>query len=113
MDAVTDVTRLTPIVLAVAGTCALHHRRRGREQRALRIADLIVGAALALFALWPQPAGVRSALAVRGGLAVAAVAAIVDGLLTISHRVGPATTVLTLVIVAGVAVAVLGRGVRA
>jgi hypothetical protein len=49
----------------------------------------------------------------RGGLAVAAVAAIVDGLLTISHRVGPATTVLTLVIVAGVAVAVLGRGVRA
>ena len=96
------------------GDVALHHRRRGREQRALRHrrpprgrrAGAVRGVAAARRACgrrWPC----------RGGLAVAAVAAIVDGLLTISDRVGPATTVLTLLIVAGVAIAVLGRGVRA
>jgi hypothetical protein len=113
MDAVTDVTRLTPIALAVAGMALFIIAAAAGNNALYGTADLLVGAALALFALWPQPAGVRSALAVRGGLTVAAVAAIIDGLLTISHRVGPATTVLTLVLVAGVAVAVLGRGVRA
>jgi hypothetical protein len=37
----------------------------------------------------------------------------VDGLLTVSDRVGSATNILTIALVAGVVVAVFGRGVRA
>ena len=108
-----DVTRLTPIVLAVAGLALFVVAAVASSKTLYGTADLLVGAALALFALWPQPPGVRSAAAVRGGLAVASAAAIVDGLLTISDRVGTATDILTFVIVAGVVVAVLGRGIRA
>ena len=82
MESMTDVVRLTPIVLAVAG-----------------LALLVIAAA----------AGSNEP---HAGLAIAAAAAIVDGLLTISDRVGTATNILTFVIVAGVVVAVLGRGIR-
>jgi hypothetical protein len=37
----------------------------------------------------------------------------VDGLLTVSDRAGAATNVLTIAIVAGIVVAVFGRGVPA
>ena len=110
---VSDVTRLTPIVLAVAGLALFVVAAVASSNTLYGTADLLLGAALALFALWPQPPGVRSAAAVRGGLAVAAAAAIVDGLLTISDRVGTGTDILTFVIVAGVVVAILGRGIRA
>jgi hypothetical protein len=112
MPSVSDVARLTPIVLAVAGLVLFVVAAAAGSNSLYGTADLLVGAALALFALWPQPPGVRSEAAVRGGLALASAAAIVDGLLTISDHVGTATNVLTWVIVAGVVVAVLGRGVR-
>ena len=108
-----DVTRLAPIVLAVAGLALFIIAAVAGSNPLYGIADLLLGAALALFALWPLPPGARSAAAARGGLAVAAAAAIVDGLLTISDRVGTGTDILTFVIVAGVVVAVLGRGIRA
>ena len=108
-----DVTRLAPIVLAVAGLALFIIAAVAGSNTLYGTADLLLGAALALFALWPLPPGARSAAAVRGGLAVAAAAAIVDGLLTISDRVGTGTDILTFVIVAGVVVAVLGRGIRA
>jgi hypothetical protein len=112
MPSVSDVGRLTPIVLVVAGLVLLVVAAAAGSNALYGAADLLVGAALALFALAPQPPGVRSEAAVRGGLALASAAAIVDGLLTISDHVGTATNVLTWVIVAGVVVAVLGRGVR-
>jgi len=107
---VSDVTRLTPIVLGVAGLALFIIASAAGSHVLYGSADLLVGAALGLFALWPAPPGVRSSLALRGGLAVASAAAIVAGLLTVSHRVGTATTVLTLLIVAGVIVAVVARG---
>jgi hypothetical protein len=109
---VSDVTRLASIALAIVGLALFVVAAVASSNTLYGTADLLLGAALALFALWPQPPGVRSAAAVRGGLAVAAAAAIVDGLLTISDRVGTATDILTFVIVAGVVVAVLGRGIR-
>jgi hypothetical protein len=109
---VSDAARLTPIVLAVAGLALFIIASAAGSNELYGSADLLVGIALALFALWPQPAGVRSVAAVRAGLGVAAAAAIVDGLLTITGHVGTATTILTFVIVAGVVVAVLGRGIR-
>jgi hypothetical protein len=110
---VSDGVRLTPIVLAVAGLALFIIAAAASSNVLYGTADLLVGAALALFALWPPPPpGVRSEAAVRGGLALASVAAIVDGLLTVSDRVGTATNILTFVIVAGVVVAVLGRGIR-
>jgi hypothetical protein len=109
---VSDAARLTPIVLAVAGLVLFVVAAAAGSNPLYGTADLLVGAALALFALWPQPPDVRSEAAVRGGLALASAAAIVDGLLTVSDHVGTATNVLTWVIVAGVIIAVLGRGVR-
>jgi hypothetical protein len=113
MDLVSDAVRLTPIVLGVAGLALFIIAAASGSNVLYGTADLLVGAALALFALWTQPPGVRSEAAVRGGLAFASVAAIADGLLTVSNRVGTATNILTIVLVAGVVVAVFGRGVRA
>jgi hypothetical protein len=112
MPSVSDVGRLTPIVLAGAGLVLFVVAAAAGSNALYGAADLLVGAALALFALAPQPPDVRSEAAVRGGLGLAAAAAVVDGVLTISDRVGTATNILTWVIVAGVVVAVLGRGVR-
>ena len=112
MKSVSDVFRLSPIVLAVAGLALFIVAAAAGSNELYGTADLVVGAALALFALWPQPDGVRSPVAVRAGLGIAAAAAIVDGLLTISARVGAVTNILTFVIVAGVVVAMLGRGIR-
>ena len=106
---VSDVGRLTPIVLVVAGLVLLVVAAAAGSNALYGAADLLVGAALALFALAPQPPDVRSEAAVRGGLGLAAAAAVVDGLLTISDHVGTATNILTWVIVAGVVMAVLGR----
>jgi hypothetical protein len=106
---VSDVGRLTPIVLVVAGLVLFVVAAAAGSNALYGAADLLVGAALALFALAPQPPDVRSEAAVRGGLGLAAAAAVVDGLLTISDHVGTATNILTWVIVAGVVVAVLGR----
>jgi hypothetical protein len=50
--------------------------------------------------------------AVRGGLGLAAAVAVFDGVLTLSNHVGTVTNVLTWVIVAGVVIAILGRGLR-
>jgi hypothetical protein len=108
---VSDVTRLTPIVLAVAGLVLFVVAAVAGSNALYGAADLLVGVALALFALWPAPPDVRSQAALRGGLALASAAAVVDGLLTVSNQVGTATNVLTWVIVAGVVIAVLGRGV--
>ena len=112
MPSVSDVGRLTPIVLAVAGLVLFVVAAAAGSNALYGAADLLVGAALGLFALAPQPPDVRSEAAVRGGLGLAAAAAVVDGLLTISDHVGTATNILTWVIVAGVIVAVFGRGVR-
>jgi hypothetical protein len=106
---VSDVGRLTPIVLVVAGLVLFVVAAAAGSNALYGAADLLVGAALALFALAPQPPDVRSEAAVRGGLGLAAAAAVVDGLLTISDHVGTATNILTWVIVAGVVMAVLGR----
>jgi hypothetical protein len=106
---VSDVGRLTPIVLVVAGLVLFVVAAAAGSNALYGAADLLVGAALALFALAPQPPDVRSEAAVRGGLGLAAAAAVVDGLLTTSDHVGTATNILTWVIVAGVVVAVLGR----
>jgi hypothetical protein len=106
---VSDVGRLTPIVLVVAGLVLFVVAAAAGSNALYGAADLLVGAALALFALAPQPPDVRSEAAVRGGLGLAAAAAVVDGLVTISDHVGTATNILTWVIVAGVVVAVLGR----
>ena len=106
---VSDVGRLTPIVLVVAGLVLFVVAAAAGSNALYGAADLLVGAALALFALAPQPPDVRSEAAVRGGLGLAAAAAVVDGLLTISDHVGTATNILTWVIVAGIVVAVLGR----
>jgi hypothetical protein len=109
---VSDVTRLTPIVLAVAGLVLFVVAAAAGSNALYGAADLLVGVALALFALWPAPPDVRSEVALRGGFALASAAAIVDGLLTASDQVGTATDVLTWVIVAGVVIAALGRGLR-
>ena len=107
-----DVTRLTPVALAAAGLVLFIAAAVAGSNVLYGVADIMIGVALALFALWEQPPGVRSEAAVRGGLALAAAAAIVDGLLTLSDQVGTATNVLTWVIVGGVLIAVLGRGLR-
>jgi hypothetical protein len=108
---VSDVTRLTPIVLAAAGVVLFVVAAAAGSNPLYGAADLLVGVALAIFALWPAPPDVRSEAALRGGLALASAAAIIDGLLTVSDQVGTATNVLTWVIVAGLVAAVLGRGV--
>lgn len=107
-----EVTRLTPVVLAAAGLVLFIAAAAAGSNVLYGVADLMIGVALALFALWEQPAGIRSEAAVRGGLALAAAAAIVDGLLTLGDQVGTATNILTWVIVAGVLIAVLGRTAR-
>jgi hypothetical protein len=112
MEPVSDAARLTPIVLAVAGLALFIIAAAAGSHVLYGAADLLVGGALALFATWPQPTGVRSVAAVRGGLGLAAAAAIFDGVLTLGNRVGAVTDALTAVIVVGVVVAVLGRGLR-
>src|SRR4051795_3890857 len=109
MPSVSDVGRLTPIVLAVAGLVLFVVAAAAGSHALYGAADLLVGAALALFALASQPPDVRSEAAVRGGLGLAAAAAVVDGLLTISDHVGTATITQVRMLVAGVVVAVLGR----
>ncbi len=106
-----DVTRLTPIVLAAAGVVLFVVAAAAGSNPLYGAADLLIGVALAIFALWPVPPDAPSPAALRGGLVLASAAAVVDGLLTVSDQVGTATNVLTWVIVAGLAIAVVGRGV--
>jgi hypothetical protein len=110
--ALSDTARLTPIVLAVAGLALFIIAAAAGSHVLYGTADLLVGGALALFATWPQPTGVHSVAAVRGGLGLAAAVAVFDGVLTLSNHVGTVTNVLTWVIVAGVVIAILGRGLR-
>src|SRR3954464_11524715 len=100
MPSVSDVARLTPIVLAVAGLVLFVVAAAAGSNALYGPADVLVGAALALFALWPQPPGVRSEAAVRGGLALASAAAIVDGPPTISRPPGTGTKRPTRVVAA-------------
>ena len=107
-----DVSRFAPVALAVTGLVLFVIATVAGSNVLYGIADLLVGVALALFAVAPQPPDAPSVAAIRGGLALAAAAAIVDGLLTLGDRVGTATDILTIVIVAGVAIALAGRGLR-
>ncbi|HEX3318550.1 MAG TPA: hypothetical protein VHR88_11050 [Solirubrobacteraceae bacterium] len=107
-----ETARLTPIVLAVAGLALFIIAAAAGSHALYGTADLLVGAALGLFATWPQPPGAHSVIAVRGGLGLASAAAVFAGLLTLGNHVGTVTSVLTWLIVAGVVIAILGRGLR-
>jgi hypothetical protein len=104
-----EVGRLTPIVLAAAGLVLFIVAAAAGSHALYGTADLLIGLALAIFAVQPQPAGIRSEAAVLGGLGLAALAALVDGLLTLANHVGTVTNILTIVIVVGVVIAVIGR----
>jgi hypothetical protein len=72
------------------------------------IADILIGVAIGMYAAQGAPPGARSPSLYVGGLAVASVAAILDGLLTMANQTGGVTTVLTLVVVAGAVVSLVG-----
>ena len=73
------------------------------------LADILIGVAIGLYAAQGAPPGARSPQLYVGGLAVAAVAAILDGLLTLADQTGIAGA-LTFVVVAGALTALLAYG---
>jgi hypothetical protein len=72
------------------------------------IADLLIGAGLAIVALTPAPPRASRPDWVRWGFAVAAGGAIVDGIITLADVEGIALTACLLVIVGGLVVGALG-----
>lgn len=73
-------------------------------------ADLLIGAAIGIYAAQGPPPGARSTQLYVAGLAVASAAAILDGLLTLADQTGAITDALTFVVVAGAILALVGAG---
>jgi hypothetical protein len=73
------------------------------------VALLTFAAGLAGFAARPTAGHGRAVVLVYGGLAVATAAAVVDGSLDLADATGVVTSACTVVIIAGVGVALLGR----
>jgi len=73
---------------------------------------VIFAAGLTCFFAYPVSPRARSASLARGGLALCALCALVDGVLDFAGAVGTATSVATLGIVVGGALALLGRTTR-
>ena len=71
------------------------------------IADILIGVAIGMYAAQGAPPGARSASLYVGGLAVASVAAIVDGVLTLAGETDLGGA-LALVVVAGAVVSLVG-----
>ena len=71
------------------------------------IADILIGVAIGLYAAQGAPAGARSPSLYVGGLTVASVAAILDGVLTLAGET-EVGGVLALVVVAGAVVSLVG-----
>lgn len=73
------------------------------------LADLLIGAAIGLYAAQGAPPGARSPQVFVIGLAIASVAAILDGLLTLADQTA-ITGALTFVVVGGAVIALVGSG---
>jgi hypothetical protein len=71
------------------------------------IADILIGVAIGLYARQGAPPGARSPSVYVLGLAIAAVAAILDGLLTLADQTDVAGA-LTYVVVGGALISLLG-----
>lgn len=73
------------------------------------LADLLIGAAIGIYAAQGAPPGAHYPQLFVIGLAVAAVAAILDGLLTLADQTA-ITGALTFIVVAGAGIALVGSG---
>lgn len=81
----------------------------GAGNVAFGLADLLIGAAIGMYAAQGAPSGARSPQLYVTGLAVAGAAAILDGLLTLADQTA-ITGALTFVVVAGAVIALVGYG---
>lgn len=73
------------------------------------VADILIGAAIGIYAAQGAPPSARSPQLYVIGLAIASVAAILDGVLTLADQSG-ITGALTIVVVVGAVVALVAHG---
>ena len=73
------------------------------------VADVLIGVAIGMYAAQGAPTGARSPQLYVIGLAIACVAAILDGLLTLADETA-ITGALTLVVLAGAVIALVASG---
>jgi len=106
------IARVAAVPLVVAGGLIFVLASLTGGNAVYGLSLVIFAAGVACFFAYPLSPRARSVPIARGGLALSALSALIDGVLDFAGAVGTATSVATLGIVVGGVLAVLGRTTR-